>query len=229
VRFDDSSVVRIVGEIADVHGQSLDTTGAPGAARRIYVAYLHRSGTTKFSQPGALRLLVRASGDPSALVQSVRRAIAETDRALTIDDLETVPQLVRYSIRDERLVTQLATVLGALALLLAAVGLYGVTSYTIARRTSEIGVRIALGAQRADIARLVAHEALRPVMLGVLLGVPPSVLAVRLLAHHLNDIASDPPSVAAAVAVLVASAIAAVVVPTRRAMRIHPIGALREE
>jgi putative ABC transport system permease protein len=227
-RFDDSSLVQIVGVIADVRGQSLDTTGA-NADRRIYVPYLHQSGTTKFSQPKQLRLLVRTTGDPSALVQLVRRAIVETDRSVAIDDLEPVTDLIRSSIRDERLVARLATGLGALALLLAAIGLFGVTSYSIARRTSEIGVRIALGARRADIARLVMRDGLRPVAAGVVIGVPLAMAAVRILEHHLNDISSDPASLAVAVGVLVASAVLAVFVPARRAMGIDPIGALREE
>jgi predicted permease len=227
-RFDDSSLVQIVGVIADVRGQSLDTTGA-NADRRIYVPYLHQSGTTKFSQPKQLRLLVRTTGDPSALVQLVRRAIVEADRSVAIDDLEPVTDLIRSSIRDERLVARLATGLGALALLLAAIGLFGVTSYSIARRTSEIGVRIALGARRADIARLVMRDGLRPVAAGVVIGVPLAMAAVRILEHHLNDISSDPASLAVAVGVLVASAVLAVFVPARRAMGIDPIGALREE
>ncbi len=227
-RFDDSSVVQIVGVIADVRGQSLDTTGA-NAGRRIYVPYLHQSGTTKFSQPKQLRLLVRTTGDPSALVQPVRRAIVETDRSVAIDDLEPVTQLIRLSIRDEHLVARLATGLGALALLLAAIGLFGVTSYSIARRTSEIGIRIALGARRIDIARMVMRDGLRPVAVGAVIGVPLAMGAVRILEHHLNDISSDPVSLAAAVAVLFASAVAAVFLPARRAMGIDPIGALREE
>jgi predicted permease len=227
-RFDDSSVVQIVGVIADVRGQSLDTTGA-NADRRIYVPYLHQSGTTKFSQPKELRLLVRTTGEPSALVQLVRRAIVETDRSVAIDDLEPVTDLIRTSIRDERLVARLATGLGALALLLAAIGLFGVTSYSIARRTSEIGVRIALGARRADIARLVMRDGLRPVAAGVMIGVPLAMGAVRILEHHLNDISSDPGSLALAVAVLFTTAVAAVFLPARRAMGIDPIGALREE
>jgi predicted permease len=228
-RFDDSSVVQIVGEIADVRGQSLDTTGALGAARRIYVPYLVATGATKFRQPTQLRLLVRTTTDPSAIVQTVRRAIAETDRAITIDDLEPVSQLIRFSIRDERLVARLATGLGALALLLAAIGLFGVMSYSIARRTSEIGVRIALGARRADIAGLVLRDGLRPVVFGVLLGLPLSIVAVRTLEHYLNNISTDSLSIVIAVVVLFVSALAAVLVPARRAALIDPIGALREE
>lgn len=222
-------MVRIVGEIADVRGQSLDTANAPVAAPRIYIPYLYTSGTTKFPQPNELRLLVRAGGDPGAIVPSVRRAIRETDRAVAIDDLEPVSQLIRFSIRDERLVARLATGLGALALLLAAIGLFGVMSYNVGRRTSEIGIRAALGARRADVVRLVLRDGLRPVVAGLTLGLPLSVLAVRMLAHHLNDISSDPVSIAIAVAVLLATAVAAVLIPARRAAAIDPIRALREE
>jgi predicted permease len=228
-RFDDSSIVRIVGEIADVRGQSLDTTGTPNGSRRIYIPYLRQRGTTKFGQPNELYLLVRASGDPDAVLKSVRRAIVETDPAITVDDLESVTRLIRFSIRDERLLAQLATGLGVLALLLAAIGLFGVMSYSVGRRTSEIGVRTALGARRMDIARMVLRDVLRPVVIGVAVGLPLSIAAVRLLQHHLNDISSDPLSIATAVAVLLAAAVAAVLVPARRAMRIDPIGALREE
>ncbi|HEX6809727.1 MAG TPA: ABC transporter permease [Gemmatimonadaceae bacterium] len=229
VQFDDSSVLRVVGEIADVRGQSLDTTGTSGAARRIYMPYLYRSGTTKFPQPTELRLLVRTTGDPARALQAVRRAIVATDPAITIDDLESVTQLVRFSIRDERLVAGLATGLGALALVLAAIGLFGVMSYSVGRRTNEIGVRSALGADRSTIAWMVLRDGLRPVAIGVLLGFPLSIAAVRLLQHHLNDISSDPGSIAVAVGVLLAAAVAAVLVPARRATRIDPIGALREE
>jgi ABC-type antimicrobial peptide transport system permease subunit len=172
---------------------------------------------------------VRTTGDPSALVQLVRRAIGETDRSIAIDAIDPVTDLIHISIRDERLVTRLATGLGALALLLAGIGLFGVTSYSIARRTSEIGLRIALGAQRADVARLVMRDGLRPVAVGVVIGLPLAIGAVRILESNLNDISSDPASTALAVAVLMASAVAAVFVPARRAMRIDPIGALREE
>jgi predicted permease len=229
VSFDDSSIVRIVGVIADVRGRSLDTTESPANERRIYVPYLRQSGTTKFSQPSRLRLLVRTSGDPSTVVQAVRAAIAETDRALPIDAVDPVRQLIRISIRDERLVARLASGLGGLALLLAAIGLFGVASYGIARRASEFGVRIALGADRADIAGLAIRDGLRPVAIGVALGLPLSVLAVRALEHHLSGISSDPLSIFVSIAVLLVSATVAVLIPARRAMLIDPTSALRDE
>jgi len=228
-RFDDTSVVQIVGVIADVRGRSLDTLESPANERRIYIPYLHQSGTTKFAQPGRLRLLVRASGDAGAIVQAIRAAIVETDRNLPIDSIDPVRQLIRISIRDERLVARLATGLGALALLLAAIGLFGVASYSIARRTSEFGVRIALGANRGDIARLAVRDGLRPVFIGVLLGVPLSIGAVRMLEHHLSGITSDPLSISTSIAVLLVSATIAVLVPARRAMLIDPTSALRDE
>ena len=228
-RFDDSSVVQVVGEIADVRSNSLDTTGAPNNARRIYIPYLQRSGTTKFGDPGRLRLIVRTTRDPFALVQSVRRTIIETDRALPIDDLRPVSRLVDFSIRDSRLLAQIAAGLGALALLLAAIGLYGVMSYSVARRTNEIGVRIALGARHADIARLVIRDGMRPVLVGVVLGLPASVVAFRALAHHVSGVAIDPFSLTTAVVVLCVSALAAVFVPARRAMIVDPLSALRQD
>ena len=228
-RFDDSSAVQIVGVIADVRGRSLDTLESPIAERRIYIPYLHQSGTTKFPQPERLRLLIRASGDPGKIVQAVRAAIVETDRNLPIDSIDPVRQLIRISIRDERLVARLATVLGALALLLAAIGLFGVASYSIARRTSEFGVRIALGANRSDIARLALRDGLRPVVIGVVLGVPLSIVVVRMLEHHLSGISSDPLSLAASIVVSVFSATIAVLVPARRAMLIDPTSALRDD
>lgn len=229
VRFDDSSIVQIVGEIANVRGRSIDTAGVRSTARRIYIPYLHQRGRTKFGQPGSLRMLVRASGDPAAIVQSVRRAITATDRAVVIDDLSPVNQLIRYSIRDERLVARLATALGALALLLAAIGLFGVTNYSISRRTSEFGVRMALGARRWDIAWLVFSAGLRPVVVGIVIGLPLSMLAVRMLEHELNGVVSDPRSVLVALAVLLGSSVVAFLAPVRRATRIDPNAALREE
>jgi hypothetical protein len=197
--------------------------------RRIYIPYLRRNGTTRFKQPGRLRLLVRANGDPGKIVQAVRAAIVETDRNLPIDAVDPVRQLIRISIRDERLVARLATVLGGLALVLAAIGLFGVASYSIARRTSEFGVRIALGANRSDIARLAVRDGLRPVVIGVILGVPLSIMVVRMLEHHLSGISSDPLSLATSIVVLLVSATIAVLVPARRAMLIDPTSALRDE
>jgi predicted permease len=229
VHFDDSTVVQIIGEIGDVRSYSLDTTGAPGSARRIYLPYLQESGRTKFGQPGKLRLIVRTNAAPSSVMQAVRRAIVETDRAMPIDDLHPVGELIHFWIRDSRLLAQLAVGLGVFAMLLAGIGLFGVMSYSMAQRTNEIGVRMALGARHVDIARLALRDGLRPVLIGVLVGLPVATLAFRALTHHINGLAMDVPAVAVAVLVLVASAVVAVAVPVRRAMSVDPLSALRRE
>ena len=228
IRFDDSVRVQIVGVVADIRGQSLE---APEGrrARRVYVPFLHAVDPGNIGQPDNLRLLVRTSGDPAALVQHIRREIVSVDAALTLDDIRPLSALVRVSIRQERLVARIATALGVLALLLAGIGLYGVTTYTIARRTSEIGVRLALGARASDVARMVLRDVLRPVVLGVVVGLPLAILVMRQLEQHLIDVSPDAASVVIAVLVLVASASVAGSAPAVRATRIDPVTALRSD
>jgi ABC-type antimicrobial peptide transport system permease subunit len=137
---------------------------------------------------------------------------------------------MRRSISDERLVTQLATAFGVLALLLAAVGLYGVMTYAITRRTAEIGLRVALGAQRGDIGRMVLLDALRVVAIGVVVGLPAALGSMRLLTSQLHGVEpGDPLSIVVAISVLAVSAIVAVLLPAVRAARVSPIVALRAE
>jgi ABC-type antimicrobial peptide transport system permease subunit len=125
---------------------------------------------------------------------------------------------------------QITTAIGALALVLAALGLFGVMSYSVARRTNEIGVRVALGARGADIGRMVVGQALRPIALGVVVGIPLAIGSMRLLQHHLTATAAgDPLAIAMAVTVLTLCGVAAALIPARRASRIDPIQALRQE
>ncbi|HVX41079.1 MAG TPA: ABC transporter permease [Gemmatimonadaceae bacterium] len=224
----DTASIRIVGVIGDVHEHSLD---APQGyqARRVFFPYLVTPDST-LGTPESLRLLVRTHGDPAALVEPLRAALAPVDRALPLYHVRPLAALVRVSIREERLVAQIASGLAVLALLLAAIGMYGVMNYTIARRTGEIGVRVAIGARQSDIARMVVLDALRPVAVGVVAGLPLTVLAMRALQSKLNGVTpSDWESASFAVLVLAASAIVAALAPARRATRIDPMTALREE
>ena len=224
----DTTAVEIVGVLADVREQSLDKPHG-SEARRVYFPYLH-APDQDLGALDALSLLVRTSGDPAALVQAVRGAVAGVDPALPIESVQPLATLVRISIREARLVTKIASALAVLALLLAAIGMYGVMNYTIARRTGEIGVRIAVGARQSDIARMVVNDALRPVLSGVVIGLPITIAAMRMLQHKLAGVApGDWKAPALAVVVLAASAVAAAAVPARRATRIDPIAALREE
>jgi ABC-type antimicrobial peptide transport system permease subunit len=216
--------VQIIGVIADTRDHVLE--GAP--SRRAYFSYVH-SGTA-VDQPGSLRLAIRTNGDPAAVVQQIRKTVIAVDPALPIDGIDPLATLMRQSIREERLVAKLGTGFGVLALLLASIGLYGVMTYAITRRTSELGLRVALGAQRQDLVRMVLHDALRLVALGMLIGLPLALVSARLLETELHGVGSvDPPSIAAAMAVLTLSAIVAVLLPALRASNVPPIVALRAE
>jgi predicted permease len=228
----DEQRVEIVGVVADALGESLQKP-RDHYARRTYRAYLQGIPQDSVVNVSSLRLLVRTASDPASMVGPIRRAAASVDASLPIDRVVPLTELVRASIREERLVTRIATALGCLALVLAAIGLYGVMSYAIARRTNEIGVRIALGASRHQIARSVLRGSLLPVIVGLVIGGPLAITAIRLLRRHLANIgeiaAMDATSIALGAGVLLASAIVAAMVPTRRAMRIDPLLALREE
>ena len=173
---------------------------------------------------------MRAARDPSAVVQQIRKTVLSVDPSLPIDGVDPLSGLMARSIAQERLVAQLATAFGVLALLLAAIGLYGLMTYTISRRTREIGLRIALGAQRGRVMRLVLIDAMRLVVAGLLVGVLVAFLSTRLLEAQLNGVKpGDPLSIIVAALVLLGTAILAALLPALRAARVEPMIALRSE
>jgi predicted lysophospholipase L1 biosynthesis ABC-type transport system permease subunit len=219
--------VQVVGVISDARDHSLTNP----TARRVYFPYLHTdTGATQLGQSQNLRLEVRTQGDPNALVQQIRRALLSVDPTLPIDGIDPVSQLMADSIAQQRLLAQLAAGFGILALVLAAIGFYGVMTYTITRRTGEMGLRVALGAQRGDVIRMVLLDALSVVAVGLLFGLPVALFATRLLRAQVHGVApTDPVSIALAVAVLGLSTVAAVLVPAVRASRVSPMVALRTD
>jgi putative ABC transport system permease protein len=220
----DSIAIEIVGVLADTRDHALD--GSPD--RRFY--YPYTPADTAGSNPGALRFEIRTDGDPGALVAQVRKTIVAMEPTLPIDGIDPLPVLMRQSIREERLVASLASAFGGLALLLASIGLYGVMAYAITRRTGELGLRAALGAQRGDVMRMVLSEALRLVAAGMIIGVPLALASARLLRTQLHGVAPvDPVSIAVALLVLSASAVVAAVVPAWRASKVSPLGALQAD
>jgi predicted permease len=229
VRFGPHTILQIVGVVGDVRGQSLD---APEGhrARRIYYPYLHGDDTTRLGQPSELRLLVRTAVDPALVAPAVRRAITAADGALPIESIDPLPLLVRTSIHEEQLVMQITLAISVLAIVLAAIGLFGVMSYSVARRTNEIGIRVTLGARGADVGRMIVGEALRPIVLGLAVGVPLVVAATRLLQARLGTMAAgDALPIAIAVAILALSGVGAALLPAHRASQIEPAEALRQE
>ncbi len=177
---------------------------------------------------GGMMLVTNAT--PGMLEPLLTRAIAEVDPNLTINSVRTMQQQVEQSFDQERSVATLAGLFGLVALLLAAVGLYGVTAYTVAQRTNEIGIRMALGADRAKVMDLVLRGAFRRVLFGLLLGLPLAVGAGRLISAQLYGVSFwDPVALSLAAISLTVCAFFAAIIPAGRAASISPIRALRME
>ena len=170
------------------------------------------------------------SNPPQNVDATVRRTLADIDPNLTITDLHSLDYQVSDNFTQERLIARLTTLFGLLALVLAAVGLYGITSYTVARRTGEIGLRMALGADRDSVVRMVMQGAFVQVGIGLAIGIPVAILGGRFMASQLFQVRSwDLVSMGTAIAVLSAAAALAGFVPARRAASIEPMEALRIE
>jgi predicted permease len=177
---------------------------------------------------GGMMLVTDSS--PGTLEPLLTRALAEVDLDLTITSVRTMRQQVALSFDQERAVASLAGLFGIVALLLAAVGLYGVTAYTVAQRTNEIGLRMALGADRTNVMHLVLRGAFTRVIVGLVLGIPLAIGAGRLIAAQLYGVAFwDPIALAIAAGALAICAFVAAIIPAGRAASISPMSALRTE
>ncbi|HUC53669.1 MAG TPA: ABC transporter permease [Candidatus Cybelea sp.] len=167
---------------------------------------------------------------PGALEAQLTRILTELDPNLTINSIRTMRQQIELSFDQERAVASLAGLFGTVALILAAIGLYGVTAHSVAQRTNEIGIRMALGADRPSVLGLVLRGALQRVLIGLLLGLPLAVGAGRLIAAQLYDVSSwDPVALTLAASALAICCFFAAIIPANRAASISPIDALRME
>ena len=210
----------IVGVARDAHYNSLQETDQPV----IYVPY------TQNPTLGGLFFELRTAGDPLGAVAAVRRIVHDASRAVSITEVSTQAQRIEQTISQERTFANLGSCFAALALLIACVGLYGAMAYTVARRTAEIGIRMALGAQRPKIIWMVLREVLALTAVGLLAGYGAARLTTRFVESFLYGIkANDPMAVAAAMGILLAAAVAAGYAPAWRASRIDPVAALRNE
>jgi putative ABC transport system permease protein len=177
-----------------------------------------------------MNLVVRSALDPASLTSAIRAAVAAVDKDQPIFDVHTMQQRVDDSISTRRLTLVLLGIFSALALILAAIGIYGVMAYSVALRTQEIGIRMALGAQQHDVLRLVLGQGARIAFFGVAFGLAAAAALARLLSGLLFSVsASDPITFAAVAVLLVAVALLACYIPARRAMLVDPIIALRYE
>jgi putative ABC transport system permease protein len=175
-------------------------------------------------------LVARTAVDPRSLLDPIRRAIQNVDPNLAATDLETLQQFMSLPLFPARVTGILLGCFGMLALLLAAAGLFGVISYTTAQRTREIGLRIALGAQKRDIVKLILSHGLTMAASGVAIGIATALGVMRLLSSLLYGIRADDPATLIGVSVaLIALALLACYLPARRAMRADPMETLRYE
>ncbi|HZU25414.1 MAG TPA: FtsX-like permease family protein, partial [Bryobacteraceae bacterium] len=173
---------------------------------------------------------LRVAGHPENLESEVRRALADVDPNLTVLDFLSLPEQVARNFNQDRLIARLTELFGVLALILAGVGLYGVTAYSVARRTSEIGIRVALGATGLNVVRLVLRGVALQLAVGLSIGIPAALAGTRMIASQLYGVKSyDPAILAIAIAVLAACALLAGFIPARRAAAIDPLDALRVE
>jgi ABC-type antimicrobial peptide transport system permease subunit len=167
-------------------------------------------------------------GDPAVAIPAARSAIQSFNQGVMVTMASTLDDQVSRLVREERVVAQLASVVGSVALLLACIGLYGLLSHIVARRTNEIGIRMALGAQRAAIAAMVLRDLAMLVLIGVAIGVPASVASARFVRNQVFGLGpADPQTLVAVLAIMFAVAAIAGYVPARRAARIDPLTAIR--
>jgi predicted permease len=177
-----------------------------------------------------MTLLVRSAADPASLTAAIRQTVAAIDKDQPLFAIVTMQRLVDDSAATRRLTLILLGLFSTLALILAAIGIYGVVSYSVALRTHEIGIRMALGAQRRDVLRLVLGQGARLAFWGAAIGLVAALGFTRLLASLLYAVsANDPLTFAAVAALLVSIALAACYIPARRALRVDPMAALRYE
>jgi predicted permease len=212
--------IEIVGVVTTAAYTSLRAAAQP----QVYFPFLEAP-----SMPGLI-VYVRTQQPPASMIASMREVVRQIDPALPVFGASTVDDVVRSSLVNERFVASLSAVLGALATLLAMVGLYGVMAYAVARRTREIAVRMAFGAAASRVTTLIVREMLVLVALGMLLALPALWWLQRFVSSQLYGVSpTDPAAVLAAAGTLLLAALVAVWIPCRRALRIEPMMALREE
>ena len=211
----------IVGVVRDF--QSRNVRGKP--SREMYIAF----NDPMTGETGQAKLSVHVRGDPARFVGAIRQAIEDVDGTLPIA-VDPVNDLVRGTVSQDVLLVQVTTFFCIVTLVLAALGLYGVTAYSASQRTGEFGLRAALGAEPRDVTRMVLGEAVRVAVTGVLIGVPAGLAATRLIRGQLFGVSAiDWPSLSLAIVVLVTTAVVASYLPARRAARVGPLEALRLE
>jgi putative ABC transport system permease protein len=192
--------------------------------------YLPSHQIAQFGLSTNMNFVVRSDGDPRAVASSIRAVIREVDPSLPVYGLSPMSEVVAKSMVQPRFLSLLLATFSGIALFLAAIGIYGVMAYSVAQRTQEIGVRMALGAQRLHVLRLVFSQGFVLLMIGMVIGLGGAFALTRLLRTLLFEITpTDPLTYSGVVALLIIVAFLACYVPARRATKVDPLVALRYE
>ena len=222
--------LQIVGVVGHVKQFGLDENASSPVLPQFYTATLQLPDLFLKSFAGFAGYIVRTEGSPDAFTGSLRQAVRGFNSNAVLFDTDTMDHVVSQSLAARRFSMILLAVFAALALLLSSIGIYGVISYVVGQRTREIGVRMALGAQRSDVLKIVLGQAASLAVLGVLIGLATAAGLTRLMAKIIYGVSSTDPLTFALVAiVLTLVALAACYIPARRAMRVDPMVALRYE
>jgi putative ABC transport system permease protein len=209
----------VVGVVADVKYRGLDAEAGP----TMYFS-------VQQTPPPGVYLLIRTSTEPTSIVPSVRGAVRSLDTELPLSNIKTMQQLLDESVSQSRFATVLISIFAVVALVLASVGIYGVISYSITQRTSEVGVRMALGAQTNHILRLFVSQGVRLAVLGIGIGLLAAFAMTQIITSLLYQVSAiDPLTYIGTALVLAFVAVAASYIPARRATKVHPMIALRQQ
>ena len=215
---------QIVGVAKDSKQRKIDEP----PSRVVYFPFLQAD--LPLSSMSHMTMEVRTASEPAAMTNAIRQELLAVEKNLPIYDVKTLTQQVEESLVEQRAFTWLVSLFGMLALLLASVGLYGVIAYSTVRRTGEIGIRMALGADHRDVMAMVLREALRLTAIGVVIGLALAVATGRVISSVLYGVsAADPPTIIGASVLMFVAAGLAGYLPARRAMRVDPMVALRYE
>jgi len=213
--------IEIVGVVANAKYADVRKEVPP----TIYVAYVQYPERLR-----AMHFEVRTAGDPVAIIPAMRRAVQDLDNNLPLFDVNTQAEQIDQTIFQERLFAKLSSFFGLLALTLTCVGLYGIMTYAVTRRTNEIGIRVALGADRRTIMGMVMRDVLALVAIGIIIGIPAALASARLISHMLFGLTpTDPLTIVVTSLVMAAVAALAGYLPARRASHVDPMVALRYE
>jgi predicted permease len=209
----------VVGVVGDIKGKGLTTAAQP----QYYLPYAQAVVTNPY-------LVIRSTGDPAVLQSAIRAVLHEMDKTVPLYQVATLENYVSQSAAQPRFQTLLLTCFAAIALLLAAIGLYGLLSYMVVQRTLEIGLRVALGAKKSDVMRMVVQRGLSLALIGLASGLLISAVITRLLSGMLYGIQpSDPIAFVATTGILLLASLAACSIPAYRAAQLDPIETLREQ